>query len=304
MNLEYRPLHPLFAAEACGLDISRPLDAAAVAQIVAGMDHYAVLLFRGQALDQDQQMAFTRQFGQPYLGFGKIAGRGATHRFKYDELADMSNLDAQGRIADRNSRKMYSQLANQLWHSDSSFQDPPARYSMLHSVVNPPWGGETEFADMRAAYDALPDNLKSSIRELRAEHFALHSRAILGYATFTEEDRNLLPPVEWPIVRIHPGSGRKLLFVGVHTTRVTGMQLAEGRLLLAELLEHATQREFVYRHHWEVGDLIMWDNRCTLHRGRRYDLDQARELRRSTTGDVPLAFEGAEHAADKSVART
>jgi alpha-ketoglutarate-dependent 2,4-dichlorophenoxyacetate dioxygenase len=181
---------------------------------------------------------------------------------------------------------MYSQLANQLWHSDSSFQNPPACYSMLHSLTNPAKGGETEFADLRAAYDALTEDTKREIENLRAQHYALYSRINLGDTNWTEEQKSALPPVEWPLVRTHPGSGRKLLFVGVHATHIIGMHVGEGRLLLAELLEHATQREFIYRHTWRVNDLVMWDNRCVLHRGRRYDYTQRRELRRVSTEDL------------------
>jgi alpha-ketoglutarate-dependent 2,4-dichlorophenoxyacetate dioxygenase len=181
---------------------------------------------------------------------------------------------------------MYSQLANQLWHSDSSFQNPAARYSLLHSLVNPSSGGETEFADLRAAYDALPVDLKQQIDGLRARHYALHSRMNLGDTQWTEEQKKAIPPVDWPLVRAHPGSGRKTLFIGVHATHIAGMHLGQGRLLLAELLERATQREFVYRHRWQVSDTVMWDNRCVIHRGLRYDLSQRRELRRVSTEDV------------------
>jgi alpha-ketoglutarate-dependent 2,4-dichlorophenoxyacetate dioxygenase len=153
-------------------------------------------------------------------------------------------------------------------------------------VVLPPAGGDTEFCDLRAAHDALAEDLKAQIQELRAEHYAFHTRLWLGDTSYTEEQLKALPPVQWPLVRTHAGSGRRVLWVGAHATHIVGWTLAEGRMLLAELLEHATQREFVYRHHWRVGDLVMWDNRCTLHRGRRFDLSQRRELRRTTTEDV------------------
>jgi alpha-ketoglutarate-dependent 2,4-dichlorophenoxyacetate dioxygenase len=250
------------------------------------MDRYAVLVFRDQNLSEDEQIAFARAFGPLDIGLKKALKR--PNRLKYDESIDISNVDDRGGIASLATKKMYSQLANQLWHSDSSFQDPPARYSMLYSLVNPAKGGETEFADLRAAYDALPEDLKRQIEALRAQHYALHSRINLGDTAWTEEQKNAIPPVEWPLVRTHPGSKRKLLFVGVHATHIVGMHVGEGRLLLAELLEHATQREFVYRHPWRVGDLVMWDNRCVLHRGRRYDYTQRRELRRVSTEDAPL----------------
>ena len=286
MALRLAPLHPLFAAEASGVDLRRPPDAKTKTEIEAAMDRYAVLVFRGQPLTEEEQIAFARAFGPLDLGLKKALKR--ENRLKYDESIDISNVDDSGKIASLAGKKMYSQLANQLWHSDSSFQNPPARYSMLHSLTNPAKGGETEFADLRAAYDALSKDTKREIEDLRAQHYALYSRINLGDTNWTEEQRNALPPVEWPLVRTHPGSKRKLLFVGAHATHILGMHLGEGRLLLAELLEHATQREFVYRHTWRVNDLVIWDNRCVLHRGRRYDYTQRRELRRVSTEDAPL----------------
>jgi len=182
------------------------------------------------------------------------------HRFRHDEVIDISNVTPQGEVA--------------------------ARYSMLSAVVLPASGGDTEFCDLRAAYDALPEETKEEIRELRSEHYAFHTRLWLGDTSYTEAQLQSMPPVQWPLVRTHPGSGRKVLWVGAHQTRIVGWTLAEGRVLLADLLEHATQREFVYRHRWQVGDLVMWDNRCSLHRGRRFDLSQRRELRRTTTEEI------------------
>ena len=286
MTLRVAPLHPLVAAEAEGIDLRRPPGADAVRETEAAMDRHAVLVFRSQTLTEDEQITFARAFGPLDLGLKKALKR--ANRLKYDESIDISNVDDRGGIASLATKKMYSQLANQLWHSDSSFQNPPARYSILHSLANPREGGETEFADLRAAYDALPEDLKRKIADLRAQHYALYSRINLGDTHWTEEQRNAIPPVVWPLVRTHPGSTRKLLFVGVHATHIVGMHVGEGRLLLAELLEHATQREFVYRHEWRVGDTVMWDNRCVLHRGRRYDYGQRRELRRVSTEDATL----------------
>ena len=291
MALSVRPLHPLFVAEASGIDLARPLAPETVHEIDAAMNRFGVLVFRDQPLDQDQQIAFARSFGTLDIGLRR-ATKGA-HRFKYDELIDISNVAPDGAIAARDSRRIASMIANQLWHSDSSFQSPAAKYSMLSAVRLPSWGGETEYADLRAAYDALPETLKTELEGLETEHYALHSRMMLGSTDWTEEEKNVLPPVRWPIVRTHPGSRRKLLFVGVHAREILGWTLPEGRMMLADLLEHATQRQFVYRHDWRVGDLVMWDNRCTLHRGRRYDLNERRELRRTTT----MALETAEAAA-------
>lgn len=285
MTLQLNPLTAVFAAEAYGIDLRRPLDQGAAREIETAMDRYGVLVWRNQPLDEDQQIAFARNFGPLDAGLRK-AYKGAPNRFSYDELLDISNVDAGGRIAARDSAKNISNVANQLWHSDSSFQKPAAKYSILSGVVVPPKGGETEYADLRAAYDALPDDMKELIAGLSAQHFAFHTRIMLGDNSYTPEQLAVFPPVEWPLVRVHPGSKRKLLFVGVHCTQVPGMTLAEGKLLISDLLEHATRREFVYRHTWAVGDVVMWDNRCTLHRGRRFDLSQRRELRRTTTEEV------------------
>jgi len=284
MALYISQIHPIFVGEVTGVDLRQPLDPAVVIEIDAAMDRYAVLVVRDQPLDQEQQMVFARSFGPLDLGLRKVKKQ--PHRFRYDELIDISNVDEKGRIADRNSGKIVSNIANQLWHSDSSFQRPAAKYSMLSAVVLPTRGGETEFADLRAAYDALSDELKAELEALEAEHYALHSRFLLGDSDYTEEQKNAIPPVHWPIVRMHPGSKRKLLFVGVHARRIVGWPVAEGRMLLMDLLEHATQRDFVYSHKWRVGDLVMWDNRSTLHRGRRYNLSERRELRRATTEDT------------------
>ena len=285
MAIEFKPLQGLFAAEASGVDLAKPLAPGQVREIVAGMDKYAVLVFRGQKLGEDEQIAYAKQFGTLDMGLRKLR-KSEAHRFKHAELIDLSNTQADGKLVSRDDPKLFSNIANQLWHSDSSFQKPAARYSMLHSVVVPPKGGETEYADLRSAYDALPEDVKQEIAGLEAEHYALHSRLMLGDASYTEEQKKAIPPATWPLVRTHPGSKRKLLFVGIHTTRIPGMTLPEGRMLLSELLEHATQREFVYRHTWRVGDLVMWDNRAVVHRGRRWDPAQRREMRRATTEDV------------------
>lgn len=284
MDLHLRPLHPLLAAEASGLDLRSPLARDTVREIEAAMDRYAVLVWHEQPFTEAEQVAFARQFGPLDLGLRKA--RRGQHRFGYEELIDISNVTAQGEVAGREHAKIVSNLANQLWHSDSSFQQPAAAYSMLSAVVIPSSGGDTEFCDLRAAYDALPLDLKSEIEDLESEHYAFQTRLWLGDTSYTEGELKSMPPVRWPLVRTHPGSRRKVLWVGAHATHIVGWTLAEGRVLLADLLEHATQREFVYRHRWRVGDLVMWDNRCVLHRGRRFDLTERRELRRTTTEDA------------------
>jgi alpha-ketoglutarate-dependent 2,4-dichlorophenoxyacetate dioxygenase len=286
-ELRLRPLHPLFAAEAAGPDLRRPLAPGQVAAIVAAMDRYAVLVFRDQPLEQEEQVAMARQFGPLNPGLKQI-GRQA-ERMREGALIDISNLDAEGRPMAADTKKMISQLANQLWHSDSSFQTPAVSYSMLNCVRPTRWGGETEFTDLRAAWDTLPERLRAMVRGREAEHYALHSRiTLLGDDGYTEEQLRALPAVVWPLLRVHPGSGRTALFCGVHARRILGLPLAEGRMLLLDLLEHATQPHLIYRHEWRPGDLVMWDNRCTLHRGRRYDLAEPRELRRTTCDEVPV----------------
>ncbi len=286
MTLILKPLAPL-AAEARGIDISRPLSEADTRAIEAAMDEHAVLVFRGQPLTEDQQIAFAKSFGPLDLGLRKV--KGGPHRFAHAELADISNVKVDGEVADRTHAKIVGNVANQLWHSDSSFQKPRAKYSMLSAVVVPPLGGDTEFADLRLAFDALPAWQKEKVADLTAVHYALHSRFLLGDTDYTEAQRQAIAPAHWPIVQTDPRSGRKILFVGIHACEVIGMTVAEGRMLLMDLLEHATQRDFIYRHKWQVGDLVMWDNTATLHRGRYFDFAQRRELRRATTEEVLFA---------------
>lgn len=284
MTLKLTPLTQHIGAEASGIDISQPLDDTQRREIESAMDRFGVLVFRGQPLDQDQQIRYAQTFGPLDLGLRKI--KGGPHRFKHAELADISNVTVDGEVAARTHAKIVGNVANQLWHSDSSFQRPRAKYSMLSAVVVPPEGGETEFADLRAAYDALTPEQRLRIEGKVAVHDALHSRFLLGDTHYTEAQRAAIPPARWPLVQTDPRSGRKILFVGVHAREVEGMTIAEGRMLLMDLLEHATQRPFVYQHRWQVGDLVMWDNTATLHRGRYFDFAQRRELRRATTEEV------------------
>lgn len=283
MTLQLKPLHPHFVAEASGIDLTQPLSPADARSINAAMNQYAVLVWRGQPLTAQQQVNFATAFGPLDIGLKRVFKR--PERLEDERLIDISNVDATGEVSRRDSPKNLSNFANQLWHSDSSFMRPRAAYSMLHSVVNPSWGAQTEFADLRAAYDALPERTRREIEGLQAEHFALHTRILLGDDAYTDEQKKLIPPAVWPLADTHPGSGRRVLFVGVHARQILGWPTAESRIFLSDLLEHATQREFVYSHAWEVGDTVMWDNRSTLHRGRRYDLSERRELRRTTIND-------------------
>ena len=281
MALRLEPLHPLFAAEASGVELARPLDPDTVAGIDAAMERYAVLVFRGQPLSEAGQIALARHFGPLDAGLRKATG--APTRFQYEELIDVGNVGYDGEVAARGERKLVGVLANQLWHSDSSFQDLPVKYSMLSALAVPGEGGETQWADLRAAWDGLPEGLRRLAEGRSARHSAFHSRIMLGDDNYTAAQLERFPPAWQPLVRVHPGSKRKVIFPSVHADQVSGMSVPEGRLLLMELLEHATQPQFVYTHTWRAGDYVMWDNRCTLHRGRRYDLSARRDLRRTTT---------------------
>lgn len=286
--LQLKPIHPVFGAEASGLDLTRPLAPEDVRAINAAMNEHAVLVFRGQPLTAQQQLDFARHFGPLDIGLKRVFKR--PERLEDEHLIDISNVDAQGKVAHRDSPKNLSNFANQLWHSDSSFMNPRAAYSMLHCVITPSWGGNTEFADLRHAYDTLDERTKAEIQDLQAEHFALHTRILLGDNAYTDDQKKEIPPAVWPLADTHPGSGRKVLFVGVHAREVIGWPIAEGRMYLGDLLEHATRRENVYVHEWTPGDLVIWDNRSTLHRGRRYDITERRELRRTTINDTPEAM--------------
>ena len=277
-----------FAGRITGIDLAQ-ISPGLAEEIRSAMDQHGVLVFPGQHLSQDAQIAFAQAMGPLELGFRKI--KTGAHRLKYNELADISNVNPDGEVAAREHTKIVSNLANQLWHSDSSFQKPRAKYSMLSASVVPAFGGETEFADLRMAYDALPDWRKAQVADLNAVHSALHSRFILGDTQYTPEQIAMFPPVVWPLVQTDPRTGRKILFVGAHIREIQGMVLAESRLLVMDLLEHATQRNFVYSHSWQVGDLVMWDNTATVHRGRYFDLSERRELRRATTQEVQTSPE-------------
>ena len=287
MTLQLNPLHPVFAAQAEGLNLAKPLAEADRLAINAAMNQYAVLVFRGQSLTTQQQLDFATSFGPLDIGLKRVFKR--PDRLGDERLIDISNVDPQGNVAKRDSPKNLSGFANQLWHSDSSFMNPRAAYSILHCVTKPSWGGNTEFADLRHAYDTLDERIRSEIQDLRAEHYALHTRILLGDEAYTDEQKKEIAPAVWPLVDTHPGSGRKVLFVGVHARQIIGWPTAESRMFLSDLLEHATQRENVYAHEWQVGDLVIWDNRSTLHRGRRYDIAERRELRRTTINDTPEA---------------
>jgi alpha-ketoglutarate-dependent 2,4-dichlorophenoxyacetate dioxygenase len=261
----------------------QPIDPETVQLFERAIDRHGILVFPAQRVDDAQQLAFTANFGAPDIG-RKKAVKVAGSRIP-EEMIDISNLDENGYVIDPEHRRVLSLMGTRLWHTDSSYQRPAAKYSILRAVAVPQWGGETEFADCRAAYDAMPDALLGEVQDRFAEHWVHHSRSTLGWEPTDEEIRGAMPPVRWPLVRVHPGSGRRTLYIGAHARRILGMPLPSGRILLRDLQEHATQPEFVYRHTWQPGDLVLWDNRAVLHRGCRYDLRQIRDMRRTTVLD-------------------
>lgn len=283
MSISVRQLHPVFVGEVTGVDLSRPVDAATVAEIEAAIHRHAVLVFPGQAITDAQQIAFSRLLGPLETSIRKL--RKDSEDQVDLHIANISNVTPRNQLLQAEDRRMQTLLANQLWHTDSSFKPVPARYSLLFARVVPPEDGETEFTDLRAAYDTLPDKMKAQIEDLVAEHWYLYSRGLIGFEDFTAEERAGLEPVQQVLVRVHPGSKRKTLYLASHASHIIGMPVPQGRMLLRELTEHATQPALVYRHRWKVGDLVMWDDRCTMHRGRPWDPKYARDMHRTTVSD-------------------
>jgi alpha-ketoglutarate-dependent 2,4-dichlorophenoxyacetate dioxygenase len=286
--MQVRQLHPLFVGEVTGVDLAAALTPDTARAFDDAVNRYAVLVFPGQSLDDDHLLALGRLLGE----VEPPRNHRVVRRLKHAELADISNLDADNKLRSRDDHRRLDSLGNRLWHADASFRPVPGALSMLFAHVVPPVGGETEFADLRAAHDALPADMQETIEALVAEHSIFHSRGQLGFTDYNEEERAALPSVRHRLVRVHPGSRRKTLYMGAHASHIVGWPMPEGRLLLRDLMEHATQREFVYRHSWRAGDLVVWDNRCTLHRGRAYDdATYPRDLRRVTTKDAAFALE-------------
>lgn len=271
---------PFFGGEVSGVDLTRPLAPSEVAAISAGMDQYGVLVFHDQRLDDAQQLAFSRNFGALEQATGDIA-QGTERRLSMD-VNDISNLDKNNNILARDDRRRLFSLGNRLWHSDSSFKAVPAKYSLLSARVIPSAGGNTEFADMRSAWDALDAETQAICEPLVCEHSQLFSRGVLGFTDFTDDERQRFAPVLQRLVRRHPVTGRRSLFLASHAGAIVGWPVPEARAFLRELTEHATQRRFVYVHVWRQWDLVMWDNRVTMHRARPYDYTQVRDMHRTT----------------------
>ena len=285
MAIEVRPIGQDFAAELRGLDAARPLDEATLAEIWRAIDRYAVVVLRGQSVSDEELRGFAGRFGP--LEIGRIAARGGRRRLALPEIGDISNLDEESRIRARDDRRRLDGLGNRLWHTDASYMPVPVVLGMLFAVAVPPaspfGGGETEFADMRAAWDALPDATQRALDPLVAEHDIFWSRGLIGVTQFPPGEREQYPPSRQRLVRRHPGSGRKTLYLSAHASHIHGWPVAEGRILLYDLTLFATRPEFVYSHHWREGDLVIWHNRVTMHRGRAHDETHPRDLRRATT---------------------
>jgi alpha-ketoglutarate-dependent 2,4-dichlorophenoxyacetate dioxygenase len=281
MTIAIRQIHPVFVGEVSGIDVSRPLSREEVAALEAGMDRFAVLVFHDQRLTDEQQMAFSRNFGALEDARGGNITKPEDRRLQVG-MNDVSNLGRDGAPMARDSRQRLFNLGNMLWHSDSSFRPVPAKYSLLSARIVNPVGGNTEFADMRAAWDALDAGTQAEIEDLVCEHSLMYSRGLLGMLEYSEEERAMFRPVRQRLVRTHPVTGRKSLYLSSHAGGIVGMPMPEARILLRDLTEHATQPRFVYVHRWRPRDLVMWDNRQMMHRVRRYDEGQPRDMRRTT----------------------
>jgi alpha-ketoglutarate-dependent 2,4-dichlorophenoxyacetate dioxygenase len=296
MAIAIRQLHKHFVGEVSGIDLRKPLTKAEAAEVEAGMDKYAVLVFHGQDITDEQQMAFALNFGERENPRGGNITKKEDYRLGDAGLNDVSNLGKDGKPLPKDHRTHLFNLGNCLWHSDSSFRPIPAKFSLLSARVVNHKGGNTEFAHMGAAYDALDAETKAEIDDMICEHSLMYSRGSLGFLDYTDEEKQMFKPVLQRLVRTHPVHERKSLYLSSHAGKVRGMSMPEGRLLLRDLTEHATQPEFVYVHKWTLHDLVMWDNRQTMHRVRRYDQSQPRDMRRATVaGTMPtVAQEAAE----------
>ena len=292
MAATIKQIHPTFVGEVSGVDITKSLSKEDVATIQAGIDRYGVLVFHGQNLSDEQQMAFTLNFGALENARGGNITKDKEKRL-VDGMNDVSNLGKDGRPLAPDSRQQLFNIGNMLWHSDSSFRAVPAKYSLLSARLLNPRGGNTEFADMRAAYDALDADIKSEIEPMICEHSLMYSRGSLGFLDYTEEEKQMFKPVRQRLVRTHPAHGRKSLYLSSHAGQILGLTTPAARILLRDLTEHATQSKFVYVHKWRLHDFVMWDNRQVLHRVRRYDDRFPRDMRRTTVAGDAVTVEQA-----------
>lgn len=285
MRLKFRKIHPVFGAEADPVDL-RTLQDDELAALRAAMDEHAVLVFRDQHMSGDEQLAFSQRFDGELHTQTSLSVL-ARNRLGSEALSDVANVNENGEIMAADDRRRMGSVSNRLWHTDASFVDPAGRYSLLLAKVVPPVRADTEFADMRAAHDALDEETRERIAGLHCFHSIIYSRQVMGFE-FSPAEQARLPGAVHPLVRTLPG-GRKSLYLASHASHVVEWPLPEGRLLLRDLIEHATQPRFVYRHEWRLNDMVIWDNRSTMHRARPFDdKTHRRELRRTTTLDLPL----------------
>jgi alpha-ketoglutarate-dependent 2,4-dichlorophenoxyacetate dioxygenase len=296
MALTINQIHPVFAGEVSGVDLTKPLSRDEAAAIEEGMNRYGVLVFRDQNITDEQQIAFTKNFGDLEVKAKPGNIRKASESRLGAGIGDLSNLTKDGTIIEADDRQWFFKLGDRLWHSDSSYAVIPAKFSALSARAIPSWGGNTDFADMRAAYDALDDRTKGEVEDLICEHSLIYSRAAVGFTDLTPEEITNFKPVLQRLVRTHQATGRKSLFLSSHAGAIVGWTIPEARSYLRELTEHATQREFVYSHEWRQYDLVMWDNRATMHRAKRFDRNEVRDMRRTTLGGDRPTVEQAEAA--------
>ena len=291
--MEIRRVGPCFAGDVSGIDFTQPLSAGEIGAIHAGMDEYAVLVFHDQRFTDDQQLAFSRSLGELEEAIGTSLRAANEYRLP-TTFADVSNLDQNNKPFAHDDRRRLFAIGNRLWHSDSSFKVTPAKYSILHARSIPSKGGNTEFADMRAAYDSFDQETKEMIEGLVCEHSQMYSRRLLGFTDFSAEEQARFQPVRQSLVRTHPSTGRKSVYLSSHAGDILGWPRPEALSLLRDLTELATQREFVYSHEWRQYDLVIWDNRRTMHRARPFPSEEPRDMRRTTLrGEGPTAEQAA-----------
>jgi alpha-ketoglutarate-dependent 2,4-dichlorophenoxyacetate dioxygenase len=290
MTIAIRPLTPDFAGEVFDADLTRPLTEAEVAALEAGMDRFGVLAYHGQAITDEQQRSFSLNFGNLEQTTGGNVTQAKDKRLAAF-MADVSNLDADHKPLARDDRRRMFNLGNRLWHSDSSFRAVPAKYSILSGRITVDRGGRTEFADMRAAYDSLDAATKIEIEDLVCEHSLLYSRGTLGFTDLSDAERAMFKPVRQRLVRVHPVTGRKSLYLSSHIGGIIGWPVPEARAFIRDLTEHATQPQFLYKHAWQQYDLVMWDNRATMHRVTRFDETKVRDMRRTTVAGDSVTVE-------------
>ena len=287
MTLQFKPIHPIFAAEADEIDLRNVFDETMLKDIRKALDHYAVIVFRDQTMSNDEHLEFTQRLDSKLHTQTSLSVM-TKNRFGNEALSDVANVDENGQLMAADDRRRMGNVGNRLWHTDASFVDPPGRYSLLLGKVIPPVRADTEFVDMRAAYDSLDPEVRESLEGLQVHHSIIHSRQLRGFE-FSQSEKDRLKGAVHPLVRTVASSGRRSLYLASHASHIIDWQLPEGRLLLRDLMEHATREQFIYRHIWQPNDLVIWDNRATMHRARPFaDMTHRRELRRTTTLDIAL----------------